>query len=272
MQGSAAVTFDGANDVLAFSGNEPITTTTTAEQIGLLGGSFTVMGWVKANSWGGDQAIIGGSAADSFYLGIQNGRPIVGYGGSDTVMTSTIPTAEWVHVAWRYDSAENERAFFVNGGLISAETNPAFTPFTTDDTMLIGQARGGNPFGGSLDELVIYSHPLADDIIYNVANPLNTSVSKLELRVRAYENRDMGQFDGTWLPVTLDTSSALYTTWQHTLPALNMGSYKLDLRVTDSMGNINFVDGAWDVSVIRPNPHAQSTPNWRALPPVQSAG
>ncbi len=47
--------------------------------------------------------------------------------------------------------------------------------------------------------------------------------------------------------------AALFTTWQTTLPSLGLGAYKIDLRVTDSVGNRQYVEGAWDVAVIAPD-------------------
>ncbi len=108
VQGSA-VTFDGVDDLLTFTGTEALTQTTTAQQLGLADSSFTVMAWVKSADWSGDQALLGSSptvASDGLFLGVQDGSPILGYGGDDTVMTGTIPTGEWVHLAWRFDVRE----------------------------------------------------------------------------------------------------------------------------------------------------------------------
>ena len=119
--------------------------------------------------------------------------------------------------------------------------------------MQVGHARGGNAYGGALDELVVYGKPLDDETIYDIANPLDVGISSLELRVRSYEQRDMGQHAGTWSPITLDAPGALFTTWQTTLPSLGLGAYKIDLRATDSVGNRQYVEGAWDVAVIAPD-------------------
>ena len=83
--------------------------TTTAQQLGLADGSFTVMAWVNAADWSGSRALLGTSptvATDGLFVGIQNGSPILGHGGDDTTMTGTIPTGEWVHLAWRFNADE----------------------------------------------------------------------------------------------------------------------------------------------------------------------
>ena len=251
-----SVTFDGVDDRLTFGGNETITTSVAAGQLGLLDGSFTIMGWVNGDDWSGDHAVLGSTpitTTEGFYAGIQNGRPILGYGGDDTVMTAPIATSEWVHVTWRFDAVTGERTFLINGVLSSDESVGGHSPFTKEDIIEVGRARGGNAFSGSLDELVVYGKALNDETIYDIANPVNATITALQLRVRSYDQRDIGQFAGTWTPVTLNSSNALYTVWQHTLPMLTEDSYKIDLMVTDSSDNTSFVAGAWNVTVTPPN-------------------
>ena len=254
-QQGKAITFDGVDDVLAFGGNEAITTMTTAQQLGLADGSFTALAWVKAADWSGSHALVGSSpaiAGEGLFIGVQDGSPFLGYGGDDTTMTGTVPTGEWVHLAWRFDAASGERAFFVNGEPGAAATD-GHTPFSAEDAIQMGRARGGNPFAGSVDEVAIYAQALADETIYDIANPLNVGVSSLALRVRSYAQREIGQYEGTWTPVTLDTPDSLFTTWQASLPSLVVGAYKLDLRVTDAVGNVQFVEGAWDFAITPPD-------------------
>ncbi len=254
-QRGKAVTFDGSDDVLAFGGNEAITTTTTAQQLGLADGSFTVMAWVNASSWSGGQALLGSNpstASEGLFVGVQNGSPILGYGSDDTVMTGTIPTGQWVHLAWRFDAASGQRAFFVNGELGAADSG-GHIPFSAEDAILMGTARGGNALAATVDEVVIYAQALADETIYDIANPIDVGVSSLEARIRTYDQRDFGQYEGTWTPVTLDTANSLFTTWQMTLPALPVGAYKIDLRGTDNVGNRQFVEGAWDFAITAPD-------------------
>ena len=78
-------------------------------------------------------------------------------------------------------------------------------------------------------------------------------MSSLAYRVRSYDQRDIGQFEGTWTPVTLNSPGTPFTTWQVTLPSLAPDAYKLDLRVTDAVGNSQFLAGAWDFSVRSPD-------------------
>ncbi|MCB9433848.1 MAG: DUF11 domain-containing protein, partial [Ardenticatenaceae bacterium] len=252
-----AITFDGVDDYLMLGGNEAITTSVSAGQLGLLDGSFTIMGWVNGSDWSGDHAVLGSTPITTtagFYAGIRDGRPILGYSGDDTVVTNTIATDEWVHVVWRYDAATGERAFFVNGveTAVSANHNPY--DIGDDIDIEVGRAQGGNPFGGSLDELVVFAQALDAETIYDIANPVNATISNLQLRVRSYDQRDIGQYAGTWTAVTLDNPNALYTTWQYALPTtLAEGGYKIDLRVTDSSGNIAFMEGVWDLAVVAPD-------------------
>ncbi|MEZ4709124.1 MAG: LamG-like jellyroll fold domain-containing protein [Caldilineaceae bacterium] len=248
----AAVTFDGVDDLLDFSGNAAVTITTTARQLGLSDGSFTVMAWVNAADWSGSRALLGTGPADGLFVGIQNGSPFLGYGGDDTTMTGAIPTGQWVHLAWRFNAASGERTFFVNGKLGAAAT-AGHLPYSAEDAVQVGRARGGNAFAGSVDELAIYDQPLPDETIYDIANPLDVGVSSLALRVRSYAQRDFGQYEGVWIPVTLNGANSPFTTWQATLPALPTGAYKLDLQVTDAVGNSQFVEGAWDFAIMAPD-------------------
>lgn len=255
-QRGTAVSFDGVDDVMSFGVNEVITTSVTANQLGLLDGSFTVMAWVKADDWTGSFPILGSSPAtpgDGLLLGLENGRPTLGYGGDDTTATSNpLPTGEWVHLTWRFDAEAGERSFFVNG-IAVGDPSTGHSALAAEDEIELGRARGSNYYGGSLDELVVYGSSLDAETIYDIANPVNSSISEMSLRIRSYAQRDMGQFAGTWNAVTLDTSNALYTTWHYALPALPQDSYKIDLLVTDSSGNSSFVEGAWDFAVIQPD-------------------
>ncbi|MCA9965728.1 MAG: hypothetical protein KC423_15860, partial [Anaerolineales bacterium] len=254
-QRGTAITFDGVDDVLHFGGNEAITTTVTAGQLGLLDGSFTVMAWVKADDWTGSFPILGSSPTtpgEGLLIGLENGRSILGYGGDDTTMTDAIPTGEWVHLAWRFDAEAGERSFFVNGVAVG-DSSTGHSALAAEDEIELGRARGSRYYGGSLDELVVYGSSLDAETIYDIAHPVNSTVSALSLRIRSYEERDAGQFAGTWHTVTLDTANAPFTTWQYVLPTLPQGSYKIDLLVTDSSGNSSFVEGAWDLAVIEPD-------------------
>ncbi len=255
-----AITFDGVDDLLGFGGNEAITTTVTAGQLGLLDGSFTVMAWVNADDWTGNFPILGSSpitVSEGLAIGLNNGFPTLGYGGDDTTLSEAIPSGEWVHVTWRFDVTTGERSFFVNGVAVGDPTT-GHSALAAEDEIELGRARSSNYYGGALDELVIYGLPLDAETIYDIANPVNSTISEMSLRIRDYAQRDIGQYAGTWNPVTLDTSNALYTTWQYALPTLSqrqgwIDSYKIDLLVTDSSGNTSFIEGAYDFAVIDPD-------------------
>ncbi|MCB0116150.1 MAG: hypothetical protein KDD84_18750, partial [Caldilineaceae bacterium] len=206
----------------------------------------------NAADWSGSRALLGTNPANGLLVGIQNGSPILGHGGDDSTMSGTIPTGQWVHLAWRFNAASGEHTFFVNGKLGAAAT-AGHLPYSGEGAVQVGRARGGNAFAGSVDELVIYDQPLLDETIYDIANQLDVAVSSLAYRVRSYDRRDMGQFEGTWTPVTLNSPDAPFSTWQVTLPSLAPDAYKLDLRVTDAVGNSQFLPGAWDFAVRSPD-------------------
>lgn len=250
-----AIAFDGVDDVLDFNVRAEITATTPTEMLGLTNGSFTIMAWVNGSDWSGDHAILGSSpttAGDGFYLGIQNSRPILGYGGDDSVLDQTIPAGQWVHLTWRYDAGSGERAFFING------TQPVtgtlgHAPFTGEGPVQVGRARGGNGYNGLLDELVIYAQPLDDETIYDIANPLDVGISDIQVRFRSFAEGNLAQDAGTWIPATLGSTSSNFTTWEVAMPTLAAGTYKIDLLVTDGVGNQNFMNGVWDGMLLQPD-------------------
>jgi uncharacterized repeat protein (TIGR01451 family) len=128
---------------------------------------------------------------------------------------------------------------------------------TATNDLLVGSARGSNFYGGALDELVVYGQAVGTDQIYDIANPLNVGISDLQIRFRTYEQRDFAPTSGTWYPVTLSSNSSNFVPWTFTMPSnFPPGSYKIDLRVTDTVGNgdnSSFIGGAWDGVIIQPD-------------------
>ena len=183
---------------------------------------------------------------------------------SATTATTTLltedsaPTDTWTHVTWRFDAAEGEQAFFING-VPAGEVFTGTLPYdSATNDLLVGSARGGNFYGGALDELVVYGQAVrCNDQIYDIANPLNVGISDLQIRFRTYEQRDLAPTSGTWYPVTLSSNSSNFVPWTFALPNnFPVGSYKIDLRVTDTVGNgdnSSFIGGAWDGVITLPD-------------------
>ncbi|MEZ4859883.1 MAG: LamG-like jellyroll fold domain-containing protein [Caldilineaceae bacterium] len=111
----------------------------------------------------------------------------------------------------------------------------------------------GNAYGGLLDELAVYPQPLDDETIYDIANPLDVPISEVQVRFRSYAERDIAQDAGSWIAATLGSTSSNFTTWDVAMPSLAVGIYKIDLLVTDGVGNQNFLEGAWDGQLVLPD-------------------
>src|SRR5690606_19437423 len=94
--------FDGVDDRLTLT-NTGVTSGTLANFLGL-NGDFTVMAWVRADNWSGSRPVLAshGSGADQdLFLGIQDGAPLLDV-GSNQISGGSLPTNEWIHLAWRY--------------------------------------------------------------------------------------------------------------------------------------------------------------------------
>jgi hypothetical protein len=124
-------------------------------------------------------------------------------------------------------------------------TQPNRDPYVgTNHTVTIGQADPTNlRYAGLMDELVVYGIALDDERIYNIANPVQSGLSDVEVRFRHIDdNTGQAEDSGTWYKATFESGSQsnIFRTWQLTVPDGLNGSYKIDLRATDSYG----VEGA----------------------------
>ncbi|MEA3429747.1 MAG: DUF2341 domain-containing protein, partial [Nanoarchaeota archaeon] len=157
--------------------------------------SYTLSAWMKADSGVADgyKSIISrGAIFDSntnFAFGLRYANPnhqlfLYYDGGTLRGLAPTIedPTAEWHHVAARFDETNNEMAVYLDGIQVSSYVQPdgpgdggqslkIGSPDTVDST--------DDPFSGSLDEVLIYNRILSDsevlDLYKRGINKLNIS-------------------------------------------------------------------------------------------------
>jgi uncharacterized repeat protein (TIGR01451 family) len=146
-----AARFDGVADQL---------TLPTADTLGLTDSSFTVMAWVKGDNWGGDRAILGADGGQgeraNLFVGVRNGKPYMSFGGGNEVTSNvTLQPGRWYHLAFRYNSVQQQQSILVNGGAVSATATNSRLPFIGTGTVRVGAALGGNRFAGLIDHLVI---------------------------------------------------------------------------------------------------------------------
>lgn len=139
-----------------------------------LGGnsSRSAEAWLYADALDGSQGVVswGTTGNDEFsrftYAGGGNGLLSawfndVGWDGA------TLPTGEWVHVAWTYDGSDDTVKGYINGDLVQTTTMPN-TLATGTSPIHVGQSRpGADPFNGYISEVRVHSGLLSDGDVMN---------------------------------------------------------------------------------------------------------
>ena len=132
--------------------------------------SLTMEVWVYPESVGDYRNVRGQAGPHTYYLSIHQGRPSVwlGCGGVGcktwNSAKSDIPTDKWTHVAVVYEF-DKELRHYINGKL--DETYKVGGEITTSqaDHWFGNRLDGPWPYGGRLDEFVIYNRVLTEDEI-----------------------------------------------------------------------------------------------------------
>ncbi|MDE0009814.1 MAG: LamG domain-containing protein [Candidatus Poribacteria bacterium] len=132
--------------------------------------SLTMEVWVYPESVGDYRNVRGQAGPHTYYLSIHQGRPSVwlGCGGAGcrtwNSAKSDIPTDKWTHVAVVYEF-DKELRHYINGKL--DETYKVGGEITTSqaDHWFGNRLDGPWPYGGRLDEFVIYNRVLTEDEI-----------------------------------------------------------------------------------------------------------
>ena len=132
--------------------------------------SLTIEVWVYPESVGDYRNVRGQAGPHTYYLSIHQGRPSVwlGCGGVGCKIwnsaKSEIPTDKWTHVAVVYEF-DKELRHYINGKL--DETYKVGGEITTSqaDHWFGNRLDGPWPYGGRLDEFVIYNRVLTEDEI-----------------------------------------------------------------------------------------------------------
>jgi hypothetical protein len=138
---------------------------TTAISLGALDG-FTLTCWCFLTDATGQRVAVGGSqGTNNFYISVATSATTVfcrtsGTGNND--VSGPYPgLSQWVHVAFTR-APSFERIVYVNGARVARDTNGTVVNFGTFNTLSIG-SRGGSLFwAGTVDEVGIWSRPLAD--------------------------------------------------------------------------------------------------------------
>jgi len=118
----------------------------------------------------GTQTICAANTSEYIMFGANQFDGIAGGSSWDYSLVASLET-KWVHVAGRFDSSTDKMSIWIDN--IKTEVSCAATGFTTSETLRIGGGRGGYPWYGNIDEVMIFNVALTDDevtALYNDGN------------------------------------------------------------------------------------------------------
>lgn len=128
--------------------------------------SLTMEVWVYPESKGEYRNVRGQANPHTYYLNIHQGKPSVwigtdGTGGKTWISAkSDIPLNNWSHVAVVYEF-DRELRFYINGKLDQTHKLEGEIPTSPKDHWFGNRLDGAWPYGGILDEFVIYNRVLS---------------------------------------------------------------------------------------------------------------
>lgn len=122
-----------------------------------------------------------GSGSGTSWLAVRNdGHLMTQVGGSNLVGETSVPTGEWHHIALSYDGETLN--LYLDAQL---EASEVITLTANDGDFVIGTDAGTSQyFDGLLDELVIVNHLLSAEQLYDLVNPVSTTINELKVRYR----------------------------------------------------------------------------------------
>ncbi len=210
----------------------------------------TWMAWVRPTwspgSLGFDPALIsmagGGAQRMSLRLADDLGGLIVETPGGSLALTPTLRADTWQHLAITVD--EEGWTAYVDG-LPGATITHSLGTATGLPLHIGAWDEDSGFFQGQIDEVAVYERALDEDEVYALAHPLATGIASAEIRFRSYEDREIGQDEGTWENLSTSPAGTSFRTWQHSIPPGLDGLFKIDLRATDGVGNHRYVPGIW---------------------------
>jgi hypothetical protein len=147
--------FDGVDDAIQIG---------TSAQLGMVGRSFAVSTWIRADGTGTRPILGMNSAAGTatFALGLNNNVPYVTMGNTSINASSALPIGTWHHLVWRYeyDTANNIKRgdLYVNGSVVASNIN--LNPLTGGTELIYAGRHIGSYFLGLLDHIQIFRHAL----------------------------------------------------------------------------------------------------------------
>jgi chitodextrinase len=162
---------------LAFSGSGQATVPHTASLN--LSSSFTLSAWVKPTSLSGYQTILikESTAGCSYWLQTVGNQISGGFNNGagcseHATTTANIPVGTWSHIVVVFDDVGNTFRLYLNGVLISSQTETG-TVSTNTQALVLGQTVWGERWLGLIDEVRIYNRALSQaEVQLEMVEPL----------------------------------------------------------------------------------------------------
>ncbi|MEM7030142.1 MAG: LamG-like jellyroll fold domain-containing protein, partial [Chloroflexota bacterium] len=129
---------------------------------------------------------------------------------------------QWHHVAHTYGGNTGGQRIYVDGNVVASGTK-TLSNFHWQTGLNIGFSNDATTdyFTGTIDEVQVYAQSLSASQIQHLADPNH------------------------WRAATLDSPNEIFTNWSYQYPDTTEGIYDLDLRVTDELGQVRIIPGAW---------------------------
>ncbi len=233
----SALQFDGANDALDLGAG-----------VSLANQSFSASFWAKRDGTGRDDYVIyqgGDTNNQGLHIGMRSSNRFTCAFWANDLDSPVYTDTDWHHWACTYDAASRARVIYRDGVAVAQDI--ATANFQGSGNLRLGATGGSLYYKGLLDEVAIFQRAL----------------SPIEIQ-RVYQN-----VSPVWRSAALDRSGAGVASarWSVNVPGDLAGSYQLDLRATDMLGNRTLLPDVWRGEVdtagprarisIRPNPDTQ---------------
>jgi len=155
---AGATDFDGTDDRITTAYN-PFTNST----------SRTYMGWAKRDTSSSVDTIFGGSVASPAVLQLSSGSQNVVFkpqNSTTTTWTSAWPgNGVWVHWALVFNETTNDVSLYINGALVSAQTNAQAYNGTPGNFQLGTYNSTTDPFDGKMAYVSVHTAALSASLI-----------------------------------------------------------------------------------------------------------
>ena len=149
-----------------------------------LAGSYTLTAWIKPSSLNAYQTILikensSGGGGCGYWLQTVGNQLSSGFSSgfscSEHTANANLQVNTWYHVAAVFDDASDTYQMFLNGSLLSSQSEVA-VPVPNNQALTLGRSAFGENWNGSLDEVRIYSRALSQGEIQTDMNTQGGSV------------------------------------------------------------------------------------------------